>query len=131
MIKWNKSYSTGEETIDSHHKLLFEFINDLNREIMAGKPAKTLEEHLKFLTNYAKFHFCYEESCMERSRCPAAQKNKTAHEEFIEFYKAFEIKIKNEDYKVAHIAELHHFIENWIVRHIQKVDVQLKSCHPA
>ncbi len=128
MIKWDESYSTGEETVDSQHKLLFEFINDLNRDIMAGKSAHDFEDHLRFLSNYAKSHFCYEESCMDRYQCPAAKKNKEAHQEFIEFYKSYEAKIRKNGFSPGHVSELHHFIENWIVGHIKRIDTQLKPC---
>lgn len=128
MIQWDESYAVGEEKIDSQHKSLFQFINKLNEDIVAGKPPAAFEHSLQFLADYAKSHFCYEESCMARYHCPAAQKNKEAHREFLEFYCAYEKKIKREGYIPRNIAELHHFIEDWIVRHIQKVDTQLKSC---
>lgn len=127
-MQWDERYATGEETIDSQHKLLFKFLNDLKRDILAGKSPHDFEDHIGFLSNYAKSHFCYEESCMDRYQCPAAQKNKEAHREFMEFYSAYEKKIKRKGYAPGDIAELCHFIEEWIVRHIQRIDGQLKPC---
>lgn len=128
MIKWDESYATGEEKIDSQHKSLFQFINQLHDDLVEGKPPSAFEHSLAFLTDYAKTHFCYEESCMDRYHCPAAQRNKDAHKEFLEFYKSYEVKIKKEGFTSRHIAELHGFIEEWIVRHIRTVDTQLKPC---
>lgn len=128
MIKWDESFSTGEEKLDAQHKTLFQFINQLDGDIKAEKPPSAFEHSLKFLADYAKSHFCYEESCMDSYHCPAAQENKNAHKEFLEFYKSYEVKIKKEGFTPKRIAELHVFIEDWIVRHIRKIDTQLKLC---
>jgi hemerythrin-like metal-binding protein len=128
LINWDESFSTGEAKLDAQHKTLFQFINQLHEDIVAEKPPSAFEYSLKFLADYAKSHFCYEESCMDSYRCPAAQSNKDAHKEFLVFYKFYEAKIKKEGFTPKRIAELHVFIEDWIVRHIRTVDTKLKPC---
>ena len=128
MIKWDESYSTGQELIDLQHRQLFQFINQLNRAVISEDPLEQIQKHLEFLNYYVKSHFTYEESCMAQHHCPAAEKNKEAHDKFILFYQEFEQKINNEGCRPAHIAELHCFIEDWIVRHIKGIDTKLKPC---
>lgn len=128
MITWDETFATGEKTIDAQHKTLFKFINDLNDSIKEGKPAENLKDRIAFLMNYAKTHFGYEENCMHQYRCPVAQKNKDAHKDFVEYINNFEKKLDKDGYTPESVADLHFFIEFWLVQHIRGIDTKLRPC---
>src|SRR3989338_6606263 len=107
MITWNDRYKTGEESIDKQHQLLFEFFNNFEDGIRNSRDRKYLEQSYKFLNDYAKAHFGYEENCMRRFKCPFAAKNKTAHKEFSEKLKTFQGKLQKDGYHDDLLNEIH------------------------
>lgn len=128
MIEWCDDYATGDEKIDSQHKQLFKFINRLTENIQAGKPVNAQDINIGFLEEYAKYHFCYEESCMEFYQCPTAQANKEAHQNFLEYYQTLAARIKKEGINAVNVAELQYFLENWLASHIMRIDAKMKPC---
>jgi hemerythrin len=129
MIKWQESYSTGIKKLDDQHKSLFDFCNDLEGIIQDGGVSKDiLTASLRFLEQYVKVHFGQEETCMFKYACPVADKNKKAHEKFIQAYKDFQSQINEKGDTDGILEKLHHFLEAWLVDHICKIDTQLKSC---
>ena len=128
MIKWKESYSTGVAKLDEQHKSLFKYCNDLEDVLnVQGASKQSLERALNFLEKYAKGHFGQEETCMHKCACPAAEKNKLAHQKFIETYKIFQKKISEDGDYQSTLKELHRFLENWLTDHICKIDTQLKK----
>ena len=88
MIKWQESYSTGIAKLDEQHKSLFQYCNNIEEGLALGGISKrTLEHTLVFLERYAQGHFGQEEACMFKYVCPLGEKNKAAHQKFIETYK--------------------------------------------
>ena len=129
MIKWQESYSLGVTELDEQHKNLFVFSNDIDGILQdRDVSGKELADALKFLGEYVADHFHLEEKCMHDHACQIAEKNKFAHEKFIQTYKALEKRIDQDDDAYSILAELHRFLENWLVEHICKIDVQLKPC---
>lgn len=128
MIIWDDKYSTGVESIDKQHKMLFEFTNDLEMIIKDGRGLSYVTTSAEFLEKYVKAHFHFEEDCMFKHQCPIAGKNKEAHEKFLQAYDNFKIKLQSETYSDELLKTLHKFLENWITNHIMTIDVGLKNC---
>ena len=127
MIKWQESYSTGVDKLDEQHKSLFQYSNDLEDGLNCGGVSKeTLQRALNFLERYVKGHFGQEEACMFKCVCPIADKNKAAHQKFIEAFRAFQKKISEDGDGEKALRELHQFLETWLTDHIIKIDTQLK-----
>ena len=132
MIIWKETYSTGIAELDKQHQNLFKYTNDLGQLIKDDAVSKhLLDGTLKFLTKYIGAHFGQEETCMHKHHCPMAEKNKEAHQKFIRHFKLIEEKINKNNASDDSVKELHHFLENWLVEHICKIDSQLKPCAPA
>jgi hemerythrin-like metal-binding protein len=132
MIKWQDSYSVGNDELDEQHKDLFQFCNDLNGILQDRDVSKKmLEGCLEFLGKYVAVHFHREESCMHQYACPVAENNKSAHQKFIQAYDVFLNKFIKGDDSYLILTELHKFLQTWLVEHICKIDVKLKPCiHP-
>jgi len=133
MIKWKEEYSTGVAKLDQQHRSLFEYCNELEGTIKDGPIAvSTVELALRFLERYVKGHFGQEEACMHQHACPIADKNKFAHQQFIQMYESLQQKFINNKTNEANAKEtlqvLHQFLEKWLIDHICQIETKLKPC---
>lgn len=128
MIKWQERFSTGLESIDRQHQLLFGFFNDFEENINEGRGKIYLEKSFSFLEAYAKAHFKFEENCMDQHQCPCALQNKEAHAQFMNKIIEFKTKFASGQCKEGFYVEIHQFLEQWITNHIINIDGQLKNC---
>ncbi len=127
-LEWANIYATGVEEIDVQHRKLFKMINELGDAIKAGNGAQAAPQALKFLGDYVKTHFSYEEDCMHRMQCPVAGKNKEAHASFLSLFTKYSNRFKEEGYNDDLVIELHTIAVDWLVKHICGVDVNMKHC---
>lgn len=128
MIEWKPQYETGVPVVDSQHRTLFEAINKLETLAQASEPDRQEVDHLiNFLQNYAATHFKFEESCMERFRCPSHEENKRAHHLFLNGFAKFRAEYSTVGPTPEMLHKLHHVSEIWIKNHICKIDVNLRS----
>jgi len=132
MVNWTEKFETGHALVDTQHRMLISYINRL--EGFARNTNPSTEEVamfmrvIEFLETYILTHFADEENCMFRFRCPAHKENKRAHSEFLDFFRAFKLRIDAEGYRSELVQELHDSCGLWIQRHILRIDVQLKPC---
>jgi hemerythrin len=132
MLEWNEKFETGHSVIDSQHRMLIAYINRLE-ELSGNSHASNYEIELfsrfiEFLENYILTHFAEEEDCMFRFRCPAHKDNRIAHTEFLDFFRGFKLRIEIEGYSPEVVRELYAACVAWILRHILRIDVQLRPC---
>ena len=128
MIKWSETYATGMVLIDEQHKKLFEYLNDLENEVTESTINDiVLSGAFDFFENYIKTHFDYEEGCMYRYQCPIADTNQVAHQFFVNAFDAYKKRFEREGASYALYQEMIHFCEHWILQHICRIDLQLKS----
>jgi hemerythrin len=129
MIKWEERYSIGDGDIDRQHKAMFDMFNDFESFIKEDRGESYLEKYFPLLDAYAQAHFKHEESIMEKYQCPSLQENIEAHRLFLaniaDFKKQY--KLAKKDSRLL-MAQVHGFIEVWIVEHIIGVDSHLKDC---
>jgi len=117
-IKWIGDYATGINVIDSQHKRIVHYINQLGDAQNMNEPELT-GEVLMNLVDYTLSHFAFEESLMEDVGYDAAAIHIKTHD-------AFREKIKN--YKKRYKAgedvaeELNQLLNIWLVSHIQDDD---------
>lgn len=130
VLRWDEeAYATGFETIDSQHKKLFEFINELGHSIKNGEAPEDIEAYLAFLNDYIKNHFGQEENCMAANHCPFAQKNCEAHNKFIKAYDDFEQRFRAGKDNMELVTELHTMLCQWTISHICRIDSHLRDCY--
>jgi len=130
MLDWNEQFETGHSVIDSQHRMLISYINRLEELSRSRYPIKDEVElffrFMDFLENYVITHFTEEENCMLRFRCPAHKENMIAHTEFLDFFRGFKLRLEVEGYSSEAVQQLYAACVAWIVRHILRIDVQLK-----
>lgn len=132
VLKWSVAYATGIERIDDQHKMLFKMSEDFRTTLNEGRGERVYGKLLEMLGAYARAHFGFEEECMERYRCPAAQQNRLAHKKFVEAIGVFQKSYAASGFDRADAQRVVEFIDAWLSDHICRIDVQLKPCvaHP-
>jgi len=129
MLIWSDQFATGVALVDTQHKMLIDKINTLEKLVAGPAPTKPqCDELLNFLGSYVVTHFKYEEGCMEKMRCPAHEKNKSAHAAFLAVFAKFKARYGAEGPKPDLLKELHGAAADWIKNHILSIDIQMKHC---
>lgn len=83
-IEWSDDLLTGSEAIDKQHRELFAHFELFSTACEEGKGAAELQELLKFLDEYVRDHFRFEEELMERSGYPGLEIQQGQHLKFME-----------------------------------------------
>ena len=125
---WTEALSTGEPTIDEHHKKLIESINNLLDAMSTGKGKDHIEEILTDMAEYVNMHFGYEEDCMEKYHCPVAAANKNAHDKFVETFDRFWEEFRHTGPSSALAMKVKKELGDWLVNHIAGIDTKLSTC---
>lgn len=122
LVKWDKSFETGNPVVDGQHKKLFEMINNLNFSIEQKRSGHLLAEILDKLSVYVANHFNTEEELMIKYSYPEYSVHKQAHDELKEktskLIKLYELK------KVDLTATVSQFLSDWIKDHIKDTDMK-------
>ncbi|HEX7652993.1 MAG TPA: hemerythrin domain-containing protein [Verrucomicrobiae bacterium] len=131
-MKWNASHSTGSAALDQQHQVLIEYVNRLGTLTQGQFGQKSAyEEMLKildFLDFYSREHFRAEEACMHAFQCPAHQKNKDSHAQFLLTYGQFKNQLKYEGLTLPIMRSIHQYLSLWVSTHFQEIDAQLMPC---
>jgi len=131
-VHWTEDYATGDPEIDAQHKQLFQYIADLEQHLNAQDVSERyLAQFLDYLGLYTRTHFCYEEICMRRRKCPVAEKNKEQHEKLLQAYQRFRARFEEEGASRELLEQLHDFLLSWLKNHILRIDTHLRNCKPA
>lgn len=128
MIIWDDAMSTGVAIIDAQHKMLFQKFNEFSEAIAGTTSREAAGELLDFLQFYATWHFGQEENCMNEYKCPVAAENKQAHAEFISTFGQFYTQWQTGIMTPELVGKTYNELEKWLVKHVARVDTQLRPC---
>ena len=124
-ISWDESLSVGINTIDEHHRYLFDLVNDLI-EVVANKlGARELGRVLKALGQYAQIHFQAEERMMQEYAYPRLDIQIQQHQHFLNRMKEFNEEL-HQNPLIAQF-EILIYLRDWLVAHIRDEDTQLSA----
>ncbi len=126
-MKWRPEYATGIQQVDDQHRAIFKVADDFQEALDAGVGEHNYRMVLDFLNHYVRAHFGFEETCMARFHCPAAQQNKRAHAEFITVINDFTQRFTDNGYATADASALTSTVNQWLDRHICAIDARLKD----
>ena len=128
-MKWSEKYVTGIKRIDDQHKGLFELSDVFRDALNEGRGERVYGGLLESLHAYAGIHFCFEEGCIGRCQCAAAEQNVNAHSKFLQGLAVFEERYTIAGFECAEAHRLVEFVDHWLADHICRIDMQLKP-HP-
>ena len=123
-IEWTDKISVGNPAIDDDHKHLIDLINEYE-EAVSKKDIRILDHAFAGLEKYAEEHFEREELMMEAMHFPHRRKHQEAHRELIRQVQDKHAQIRQ--HKHIDIKELSEFLRHWLIDHVLKEDMQIKS----
>lgn len=118
MTNWTPALSTGVPLIDEHHRMIFQWLAELER---ASADQRTLfgVYAITRLKHYIRDHFAAEEALMESAAYPKLAEHMAAHAEFRN--RLAELQIRSIQQDVS--AETVQFLRDWLVQHIATTDM--------
>jgi methyl-accepting chemotaxis protein len=119
LMAWNDAFATHVGDVDTHHKRLIDFINEIYRGIMLEKDKETVDQTLNELVDFTVMHFAYEESLFDKYGYDDAKSHKEKHKTLLGQVGDYVGRYKNGE-NISH--ELLSFLKNWLTKHIMGVD---------
>jgi len=123
-IEWSNNLSVGVDLIDDQHKLLIQKIADLAEAVNKTQGAEKILKTLGFMVEYTDFHFSAEEELMKEHDYPEMENHLKQHAQFIQMLKNLEEDFEEEGATKALGTSINTYLINWLIKHIQKVDVE-------
>jgi len=123
IAKWDDSYKTGHQTVDTQHQELFRMVNELHEAIVASKGKEILQPTLEKLAKYTIEHFRAEEAVMTEVKYPAISFHKRKHDDLTKQVK--ELIDKYQTGKAVLSMTLSSFLADWLRHHIKEDDMAL------
>ncbi len=128
-IGWSKALETGVDVLDAQHRKYLEMVsNYLHQAAKTSEDSENpfeLAETLGFLREYASEHFAAEELVMERVSYPDYESHKQEHLFFLKHVDELYREMLANGYSRTLALEVHYYIAEWFVAHIQLTDVKL------
>jgi hemerythrin len=121
-IEWKDSYSVGHAGMDQQHKKLVSLLNEFSQALSRGEGKTKLYETLMGLVEYTKKHFKDEEELMASSGFPDLDEHKAIHKQLTN--KVINYAVQYNAGELTNTVELLNFLKNWLVDHIQGVDIK-------
>ena len=118
-MAWTADLDTGIEVIDSQHRRIVDYINQLEQAHLR-RDMDLIGQVLSELVGYTQSHFAFEESLQEEVGYPHAKPHKAVHEMFIK---------RIATYQQRHAAgenvgeALQGMLSTWLIHHIKRDDM--------
>jgi hemerythrin len=124
-MKWTTDMAVGIETIDRQHQELFKRIGDLLQAIKEHRCRSEIDGTIRFLDDYAVFHFREEEQRMQEAGYAGLAEHRQQHASYLRNIaelkeQAALPRIQGASYELSVTAN--QIVVDWIVDHIMKVD---------
>ncbi|MER2519429.1 MAG: bacteriohemerythrin [Bdellovibrionales bacterium] len=119
-LEWGPAWVSGHQVIDSDHKMLVQYINELNQAMMNGAGRDIASEILGKLVQYTIDHFKREETIWVQGRLSSLSEHKKTHEELVETVKNFQADFLAG--KATLTTDLMSFLRQWLINHVFKTD---------
>ncbi|MBI5918277.1 MAG: bacteriohemerythrin [Nitrosomonadales bacterium] len=117
-LQWTKDLDTGINVIDSQHKRIVDYINELDAVNVTrnrGEINRVLDE----LVDYTVTHFAFEESLQEKAEYPFIKAHRRVHEIFTKKVVEFQNRAKAGENVAPEILSM---LKTWLVNHIKGDD---------
>jgi hemerythrin len=115
---WDDSLNTGIPVIDSQHRRIVDYINQLQDAIDADDEG-SVQEVLDDLVDYTVSHFSFEEHLQEQAKYSNFEAHKKTHEKFARKIHDYRERFHGgEDIAGTLLSDL----RDWLIRHIKEED---------
>lgn len=125
LLTWDATYSVNVSKCDDDHKKLFSILNALYDAMKAGKGRDVLEQIVKELADYTRYHFAAEEALLTKAKYPNLASHKEEHAIFIKKVEEFQTALKAGN--MSQSMAVREFLKDWLANHIQQSDRQYSA----
>ena len=124
---WGIVHRTGVKEIDEQHERLARLTDALATALKDGSERETIHDRLGELIRYAEFHFATEENLMAEHEIVDSVAHQVKHRCLLD-----DLRHLSVDQNEASISLTLRFLQEWLVRHVDKMDkalgVALNAC---
>jgi hemerythrin-like metal-binding protein len=124
-----RAMGTGDPALDEQHQELIGLINQLRQAIQNGAGRTQLRSAISLLAAYVSSHFEFEEQLMAEQRCPAEERNRKAHQQFLACFNRLAARFEQEGESEELARAIEAIATRWVEHHICSVDTELRKCH--
>ena len=117
-LVWEPSFETGIDAIDTQHRRIVDYINQLHDAISHKEP-HVIAQTLDHLCDYIATHFTFEEGLMERVGYSHAAAHKVVHDNFAKSIRSYTRRFDNGE-DIA--KQLRAGLCVWLIEHIKQED---------
>lgn len=120
IFEWKDSYATGIAKIDTQHRKLVDYLNELYDAMKAGQGRDALARVFQGLLDYTKTHFAAEEGLMKLYGYPDYAAHRDVHAKMAahvqELHRQFQAGV------IASPIQITNFLKDWLGKHILGTD---------
>lgn len=122
-IEWQDYMSVDHSVIDSDHKHLVQYLNELEDVLVDGGEKAQIQAVVDHLVEYADEHFAREEIMWEQNGASFNDltAHREAHQRLRDMVKAYVHAANIGAVQVG--PNLHKFLRNWIMHHVLHDDI--------
>lgn len=124
MFEFTEDCITGIDLIDEEHRQLFEMINHLVDTLDSDQGGKQgeVEDYIQYFIEYGKNHFAHEEAWMEKHHDKELQRQRFAHQYFMNKMQSIDLLGLNDAEKRPITKDLLIYMIKWLYGHILNSD---------
>jgi hemerythrin-like metal-binding protein len=119
-LEWSAAWVSGHPVIDADHKMLLQYVNELNQAMHEGKGRDFAAAILEKLLQYTREHFAREEKIWTEGGLPSLDQHQQIHADLVGAVTKFQ-----KDFLAGHATlttELMTFLREWLIDHVFKTD---------
>ena len=122
-VQFSSDLQLGHAVIDAQHASLFEAVNQLHDDMLAGNSRQQLGHMLAFLRSYTVEHFATEEAFMAETGYPGMAAHKALHDDLVRQVQDLEEKHNAGSLTISITVMI--FLRDWLAQHISVEDRKL------
>lgn len=124
-IEWKDEYNLNIDSIDTQHKKLFIYLNELRSGIVKKEREESIRSAIQNLLDYGIEHFAFEEELLKKNSFPDFDEHQAMHNKYNEMLIDYKDKFAHGNEIMA--TDLILFIKNWLIKHILVEDMKYKT----
>jgi|GEM_PF-1302771 len=119
-LEWGPAWVTGHAVVDADHKMLVQYVNELNHAMLQGAGRDIAGGILDKLVQYTVGHFAREEDIWTRGGLKSLTQHKKIHEDLVAKVGQFQKDFAEGNANLT--SDLMSFLREWLINHVFKTD---------
>lgn len=119
-LEWGPSWITGHPVVDADHKMLVQYVNELNQAMLRGAGQDVAADVLGKLLQYTVDHFAREEEIWTKGGLKTLAEHKKLHADLVDKVQKFQQEFTAG--KATLTSDLMSFLREWLINHVFKTD---------